>query len=457
MPEKEAQHYVVAMTNSSKQQLFWSFLFISMLGVQGVGVQVGSGTSRVASFEAFKETFRRTYIPGTEEHERRREFFEASLRAVEEQNSRPDRLWNAALNGLSDLSPEERKSLDGYGSKAGPYASQERVAASLLQQGSVTRRKAHPTHGHHHKHPAKSASLIRRGGEEGDLPTDVSYKNLWTTKRDHVRSQSCGNCWAAATSTLLEAHAELHQGIHRPVSLTSMTECTENKYHCGGEGGCSGATSELALLSVVYNGISEGEDEKICAAQQVHNYIEDEPAPHEFPSGKVVTAPENSPSRQFGLIGFERLPSNKYLPVLQALVQRGPATVAVATDWSNYGDGIYDGCNKDADIGHAVVLIGYGQDATKPGKDGKPTKYWLIQNSWGADWGEDGHIRIKRHNNEEEYCGIDHSPKDGVICDSGPAEEKVCGSCGMLYDVTVPHFESVTEEGRKMAALRKDK
>lgn len=47
---------------------------------------------------------------------------------------------------------------------------------------------------------------------------------------------------------------------------------------------------------------------------------------------------------------------------------------------------------------HAVLLVGYGTD--------EETKedYWLVKNSWGTKWGEDGYFRILRGHDE---CGIE--------------------------------------------------
>ncbi|MFS7952468.1 putative ananain protein [Helianthus anomalus] len=50
-------------------------------------------------------------------------------------------------------------------------------------------------------------------------------------------------------------------------------------------------------------------------------------------------------------------------------------------------------------LDHDVVVVGYGTEAGK--------NYWLVRNSWGADWGEQGYVRIERNVIEKTgKCGI---------------------------------------------------
>merc|ERR1719321_1886201 len=130
--------------------------------------------------------------------------------------------------------------------------------------------------------------------------------------------------------------------------------------------------------------------------------------------------------------------------MMRTLLQ-GPVGVSVAAHtWPGYRSGIFDGCQPDTVIDHAVVLVAYGEAPV--------AKYWRLQNSWGYNWGEHGFIRLLRHDpkatdaTEEHYCGVDHQPELGNGCKGGPRQVRICGMCGILYDGTTPHF-SVPSRG----------
>ena len=83
---------------------------------------------------------------------------------------------------------------------------------------------------------------------------------------------------------------------------------------------------------------------------------------------------------------------------LKALVyQHGAVLVAAAVNanFTRYRGGIFGGCYESDKVNQAVVVVGYGSEN---GLD-----YWLVKNSWGPGWGDQGYIKIMRGVN---MCGI---------------------------------------------------
>ncbi|KAI4296900.1 hypothetical protein L6164_036820 [Bauhinia variegata] len=85
--------------------------------------------------------------------------------------------------------------------------------------------------------------------------------------------------------------------------------------------------------------------------------------------------------------------------LLQAVAKQPVAIRVAAGDYFHqYEDGIFSGpC--ESELNHEVTVVGYGTS-----EDG--TKYWLMKNSWGEDWGEKGYIRMKMNVGDEGLCGI---------------------------------------------------
>lgn len=249
---------------------------------------------------------------------------------------------------------------------------------------------------------------------------------------------------------MLRAHAELYQS-DRTFSTQQIVACTPNPQHCGGSGGCQGATAELAMDYVAKAGLVTAEDMQYTAGYTGSNgncpaemQVKSAPqaaaqslrsAPRQAMALSDVTI-QGGGGAKFGMTGWQRLPENRAEPLLLALYEHGPVAVSVAAGdgWSMYSSGVMDACEKEAVINHAVVLTGYGEEG--------PHKYWQIQNSWGPGWGEGGFVRMLRHDMKEEnsFCGWDKSPEQGTACTGGPSKVWVCGSCGVLYDSVVPKF-----------------
>ena len=78
---------------------------------------------------------------------------------------------------------------------------------------------------------------------------------------------------------------------------------------------------------------------------------------------------------------------------------RGPVFVVIDVEKSLelYRAGIYYDKNCDPDkLNHSMLVVGYGSEG---GED-----YWVVKNSWGVEWGEEGYVRMSRNKNDN--CGI---------------------------------------------------
>lgn len=68
--------------------------------------------------------------------------------------------------------------------------------------------------------------------------------------------------------------------------------------------------------------------------------------------------------------------------------------------------GVYDDkCCSSIHLTHAVLIVGYGVT-----KDKKP--YWIIKNSWGSDWGDNGYVLMARGTNQ---CGVNVAPSFPIV------------------------------------------
>lgn len=399
---------------------------LSLLQTSRVGPKLHHGAkarhTNITSFEEYIKRYSRSYRPGSAEYALRRKLYEQRVEDVQNHNSNPSRKWHATINHLTDRTEEELKRLRGY-RRSGRHG-RSHTGMSLL-------------------------SVEAQTYDVSSLPAEFSWKGTLQFTNEVLDQSECGSCWAFAAAAVLRGHSELFQQ-DRSFSTEQIVACAPNPSRCGGDGGCNGSTPELAMLYVARAG---------CATQEELPYVAwgDHmpticPAGMEVPKTLFTDSPaywgalslvdgESSSRLQagglaFGMTGYRRLPENQLEPLLFALYREGPVAVTVQSgaEWNLYGGGILDACPQDAVNDHALTLLGWGEQ----GQD----KYWLIQNSWGPNWGEGGFLRLKRrdHSEESKYCGWDRDPKIGSGCDGGPPEVYVCGTCGILYDTVVPTF-----------------
>jgi len=103
--------------------------------------------------------------------------------------------------------------------------------------------------------------------------------------------------------------------------------------------------------------------------------------------------------------------SYKYAPsgsvsTMQDMLQSGILSVAIQANqfaFQNYSGGIFNNANCGTKLDHATNVVGWGTDSTT-GVD-----YWIMRNSWGTTWGDQGWMQIEISttvNNGAGYCGI---------------------------------------------------
>lgn len=342
------------------------------------------------SFESFQEEFGFSFVKGSEEYTLRSNLFNKELARVRAHNMQ-GKSWKEGINKFSAVTPAEMKAFKGR-SKG--------VAQKHIHQN----RKPLP------------ADFVMKPVQA--LPSDVDWRTAYPSIVSPVKDQGyCGSCWAFASTAVIESHVAKNSGLLYDLSVQQMAMCAPNPKACGGTGGCNGATAEIAFDYVASSKGMYQEYQQGYAAYRGQN--------------SACTTPAGAP--KVAINGYVQLKENNYTELMNAVALVGPIAISVDATWGSYSSGIFAAPLVDGvDIDHAVVLVGYGFDATLN------QKYWLVRNSWSPSWGEKGYIRVLRTDNDENYCAIDNTPQDGTACAGDNTPVKCCGTSGILYDSAYP-------------------
>jgi cathepsin L len=300
----------------------------------------------------FKKSHGKTYL--SEEHESYRfDIFKRNVDIIEKHNSEYAmgmHKFTLGVNMFADWTVEEYRS-------------------RLLG----TRKNA--THGVRHR----GLAIFMRLPKEIKLPESIDWREKGVVTPVKNQGQ-CGSCWSFSATGALEGQHARASGKLVSLSEQQLVDCSK-KFD---NNGCNGGLMDNAFKYV----------------QEIGGLETEETYPYKGHEGKCKF---NKALAVVTCSGYVDIPSQDENALKEALATIGPVSVAIdATEekFMLYKEGVFvdDTCESTDDaLNHGVLAVGYGID------EKTKTEYWIVKNSWGPSWGEEGYIRMGRIRGS---CGI---------------------------------------------------
>lgn len=228
-------------------------------------------------------------------------------------------------------------------------------------------------------HKSSETSRVRVLSKYSSPNADsVDWRDVPNTINPVKDQGQCGSCWAFSVITAQESQYSLNNGgVLLDLSEQNLVDCVTTCY------GCDGGDEYVS-----YDYVIEYQSGKFMLQA-------------DYPYKAVTQKCKFNISKGVSnVVSWTRPTVENETQLAAALEIVGPLSVAIDASHSSfqrYVSGIYDErhCNPH-DLDHAVGLVGYGIE--------NDVKYWIIRNSWGADWGENGYIRMVR--DKRNQCGV---------------------------------------------------
>ncbi|KAH0929570.1 hypothetical protein HID58_015297 [Brassica napus] len=199
---------------------------------------------------------------------------------------------------------------------------------------------------------------------------------------------SCGSCWSFSTTGALEGAHFLSTGQLVSLSEQQLVDCDhecdpEQEGSC--DSGCNGGLMNSAFEYTLKTGGLMREDD--------YPYTGTDGGTCKLDKSKIVASVSN-----FSVVSIneDQIAAN--------LVKNGPLAVALnAAYMQTYMGGVSCPYICSKRLNHGVLLVGYGSAGFSQARF-KEKPYWIIKNSWGETWGENGFYKLCKGRN---VCGID--------------------------------------------------
>jgi cathepsin C len=218
---------------------------------------------------------------------------------------------------------------------------------------------------------------------EESLPDSLDWRthNSQNFLEPVMDQGDCGSCYVVSTMRMLSARNKIRlaQPDALPFSISFPLYCSE--YNQGCDGGYAFLTSKWSedvglIPATCARYTSSGQCEITCSEEEMGEKLR--ATNHHYVGGYYGGATAAEIMRE---------------------LQNGPVVVSLEpkSDLMYYQGGIYESTPDEVHqewerVDHAVLLVGYGEEAGH--------KYWILQNSWGPDWGENGYFRMARGIND---------------------------------------------------------
>lgn len=327
-----------------------------------------------AEFERFTSRFHKKYT-NLVEFEERFLIFHDNVEAIVRHNRMPGQNFTLGINQFSDLTADEFKAWYVSGLRLGEEEEEtfdsDDNGADEEHAGDSSRLTAYGC-----------KPFASHGPNGGSLPDAVDWrvKGAVTSVKDQGQ---CGSCWTFSSTGAIEGAMALAKGQLKDFSEQELVDCATGVAY--GSHGCNGGQMDGAFKYVIQNGQ--------CLLDS-----------YPYVSGTTKTAGSCKPCTAVAqLSGCADVQPNDQL-ALKAAVAQQPVAVAIEADtryFQSYSGGVLtSAANCGTNLDHGVLVVGYGEENGQ--------KYWLVKNSWGTTWGDNGYVKIGRSesSNDAGVCGI---------------------------------------------------
>ncbi|XP_043236531.1 cathepsin L-like isoform X1 [Amphibalanus amphitrite] len=322
------------------------------------GKPAGAASKRLrAQFGEFVRLFNRTY-PSTEEYARRMRVFGENMKHARNFQRMERGTAQYGVTKFSDMTVEEFR------------ATQLGLDTSLPRPAPDGRFR-------------QTAAIPEVQG----MPTNWDWREKGAVTPVKNQGQ-CGSCWAFSVTGNVEGQYFIKHGQLLSLSEQELVDCDTDDH------GCQGGLPDQAYKFIEFLGGLE----------------EEKDYPYE---GRNDQCRLNRTDLRVKLTGSLDLPKNE-ADIQKWLYKNGPVSIGVnANPLMFYRGGIIDVwsflCRASA-IDHGVLLVGFGEKSYPVVNKTKP--FWIVKNSWGADWGEQGYFRLYRGSDE---CGVQDMASSSIV------------------------------------------